>query len=414
MTSRRQFLAASAAAGAFAAIPARAAKTSPTGFPYTEFEARIARRDFRDMTKDVLPTPCMVVDEALFQRNLKIMADQIKSTGISIRPHVKIHKSVDVAKIQLAHGGIGLTCATIAEAELMSNAGLKNVMWTKQPASKNGIERAVALSIKDPTFMFVIDDPIVFEWIEQAAIADSAHLKVLVSVDAGLSRQGIENGQPAVDLAQKIASSKHMQFEGIMAYAGAAAHTKTFEKRRVESAKDMAAPRETVELIKKSGLPVNIFTGGSTGTYNIDHENGLTELEVGSYVFMDTRYFVIGGKSDDTNYNDFAGALTVLTTVDSRRHPSQVTIDYGNKAGVRPTDKVKGMPWLDVSTQGAEYGLLKWKDGDRDLKLGDRVEIYCTVLDDSTSYYDRYYVARGDQIVDAWPIMGRAPGAAWR
>ena len=176
----------------------------------------------------------------------------------------------------------------------------------------------------------------------------------------------------------------------------------------------MAAPRETVELIKKSGLPVNIFTGGSTGTYNIDHENGLTELEVGSYVFMDTRYFVIGGKSDDTNYNDFAGALTVLTTVDSRRHPSQVTIDYGNKAGVRPTDKVKGMPWLDVSTQGAEYGLLKWKDGDRDLKLGDRVEIYCTVLDDSTSYYDRYYVARGDQIVDAWPIMGRAPGAAWR
>src|SRR5271170_6521903 len=186
MSSRRQFLAASAAAGAFTAMQARAAKTSPTGFPYTEFEARIARRDFRDMTKDVLPTPCMVVDEALFQRNLKLMADQTKSTGISIRPHVKIHKSVDVARIQLEHGGIGLTCATIAEAELMSGAGLKNVMWTKQPASRNAIERAIALSKKDPTFSFVVDDPLVVDWIEQAAEAENARLKILVSVYAGM------------------------------------------------------------------------------------------------------------------------------------------------------------------------------------------------------------------------------------
>ena len=261
--------------------------------------------------------------------------------------------------------------------------------------------------------MFVIDDPMVFDWIEQAAGAENARLKVLVSVFAGLSRQGIENGKPALELAQKVVSSKRMQFEGIMAYAGAAAHTRTFEKRREKSRQDMAAPRETVELCKKSGLPVNIFTGGSTGTYNIDHENGFTELEVGSYVFMDTRYFVIGGKGNDTTYADFDGAMTVLTTVDSKRHPNQVATDYGNKAAVRRTDQVKGMPWLEVGTQGAEYGLLKWKDGDREPKLGERVEIYCTVLDDSTNYYDRYYVARGDQIVDVWPIMGRS-GAAQR
>ena len=415
MMSRRNFLAASAVtAGALTvANKARAAKTSSTGFPYTEFEARIARRDFRDITKDVLPTPCLVVDEALFQKNMKTMWDVTKANGIAIRPHVKVHKSVDVARQQLAHGGIGLTCATIAEAELMSNAGLKNVMWTKQPASKNNIARAVALSKKDPTFMFVVDDPIVFDWVEQAAAADNAKLKLLVSTYAGLDRQGIENGQPALELAQKIASSKHAQFEGIMSYAGISAHVKTFEKRRERSAKDMEAPRETVAMCKKAGLPVNIFTGGSTGTYNIDHENGLTELEVGSYVFMDTRYFVIGGKSDDTTYRDFDGAMTVLTTVDSKRHPNMVAIDYGNKAAVRTTDKVKGLPSVEVVSQGAEYGGLKWKDGDHDFKLGERVEIYCTVLDDSTNYYDRYYVARGDQIVDVWPIMGRS-GAASR
>src|SRR5450755_648238 len=208
MPSRRRFLAASTTMSALATVKGRAAKTSPTGFPYTEFEARIARRDFRDMTKDVLPTPCMVVDQALFNRNVKTMAERTKALGVNVRPHVKIHKSVDVAKIQVAHGGIGLTCATIAEAELMSGAGLKHVMWTKQPASRNGIGRAVALSKKDPTFMFVIDDPQVFDWVEQAAAADDARLKVLVSVYAGLDRQGIENGKPAVELARKVASSK--------------------------------------------------------------------------------------------------------------------------------------------------------------------------------------------------------------
>jgi D-serine deaminase-like pyridoxal phosphate-dependent protein len=412
MTSRRGFLA-SAAVGALAAAEGRAAKTSSSGFPYTEFEARIGRRDFRDMTKDILPTPCMVVDKDIFDRNVRLMADSAKSQGINIRPHVKIHKSVDVAKVQMNHGAIGLTCATIAEAELMCGAGLKNVMWTKQPASRNAIERAIALSKKDPTFSFVIDDPLVFDWLEQAAEAENARLKILVSVYAGLARQGIENGRPALELAQRAASSKRMQFDGIMAYSGGASHTHGWTQRREKSAKDLSDPRETVELCKKSGLPVNIFTGGSTGTYNMDHELGLTELEVGSYVFMDTRYFVIGGKNDDTTFSDFGGALTVLTTVDSKRRPNQATIDYGNKAGVRPTDKVKGMPWLEVATQGAEYGLLKWKDGDKDLKLGDRVEVFCTVLDDSTNYYDRYYVAQADRIVDVWPIMGRS-GAAQR
>ena len=413
MTSRRSFLAAGATMGAFAAVEGRAARTGSTGMPYTDFESRIARRDFRDITKDVLPTPCMVVDKELFERNVKLMADTTKANGIAVRPHVKIHKSVDVAKVQMAHGAIGLTCATIAEAELMSNAGLKNVMWTKQPASRNNIERTIALSKKDPTFSFVIDDPIVFDWLEQAAEAENARLKVLVSVDAALSRQGIENGQPALQLAQKIASSKHMQFERVMAYAGIAAHTHGFEARSERSKQDMAGARETVDLCKKSGLPVNVFTGGSTGTYNIDHQYGLTELEVGSYVFMDMRYAPIGGRADEHTFSDFAFAMSILTTADSKRHPNVVAIDYGNKAGVRPTDKVKGMPWLEVGTQGAEYGMLKWKDGDKDLKLGDRVEIYCNVLDDSTNYYDRYYVAQGDRIVDVWPIMGRS-GAAQR
>jgi D-serine deaminase-like pyridoxal phosphate-dependent protein len=405
MTSRRQFL--------LTAATAKFLNASKPRFPHAEFEARIARRDFRDITKDVLPSPCMVVDLDLFEKNVKHMADAASANRIHVRPHVKIHKSVDVAKRQIAQGAIGLTCATIAEAELMSVAGIKHVLWTKQPASKNNITRAVVLSKKDPTFMFVVDDPQVVDWVDEAAGAMNARLKIAVSVFAGMNRQGIANGQPAVDLARKIAGSKRMDFEGFMAYSGGAAHTKTWSARRKKSADDLAGVRETVMLAAKSGLPVNMVSGGSTGTYNIDHENGLTELEAGSYVFMDTSYFAIGGKDDETTYTDFEGALTVLTTVDSKQHPYEATIDYGNKAMNRPTDRIKGKPWLQVFNQGAEYGGLRWTEAGHDLKLGERLEIYCTTLDMSTSAYDRYYVARGDQIVDVWPIMGRS-GAAQR
>ncbi|MDQ6665522.1 MAG: alanine racemase [Acidobacteriota bacterium] len=411
MNSRRQFLTAGAAAGLLTAINGRAARSTSNEFPYTELEARIARHDFRDITKDVLPTPCMVVALDLFEQNLATMANQAKASGINVRPHVKIHKSVDVARRQVAKGAIGITCATIAEAELMSGGGIKNVLWTKQPASVNNISRAIALSKKDPTFMFVADDPTVVEWVEQAAAANNARPRIATSVFAGLTRQGIAGGQPALDLSQKIAASKRLKFEGFMAYSGNAAHTHGWEARRKKSADDLVPVRETVEMANKAGLPVNIVSGGSTGTYNIDKDNGLTELEAGSYVFMDTAYFAIGGKTDEHVYSDFKGALTVLTTVDSKRHKDQATVDYGNKAMLRPTDKVKGMPWIEVEPQGAEYGILKWKDGDRDLKIGERVELYCTNLDTSTNCYDRYYVARGEQIVDVWPIMGRGGSA---
>src|SRR6516225_1434826 len=314
MSSRRDFLMAGAA-GAFYVARGQAAKTNGTTFPYEEFETRIARRDFRDITKDVLPTPSMVVDLDLFQRNVKQMADQARSAGIQLRPHVKVHKSVDVARCQIAQGAIGLTCATIAEAELFSGAGIRNVLWTKQPASANNIQRAVALSKKDPTFMFVVDDPQVLDWVEEAAAARNAKLRIAVSVFAGMARQGIENGQPAVELAQRVASSKRATLEGFMAYSGGAAHTKGWEARRKKSEEDLAGARETVSLAKKSGLPVNFVSGGSTGTYNIDQANGLTELEAGSYVFMDTNYFAIGGKDDSETYSDFKGALTVLTTI---------------------------------------------------------------------------------------------------
>lgn len=402
----------SAAAMAGSVLPRVARADIPT-YPYAELEQRIARKDFRGMTKEVLPTPCMVVDIDLFEKNIKTMADYAKKAPINLRPHVKVHKSVDVAKRQMATGAIVVTAATIAESELMSRGGITGVLWTKQPGSRNNLMRAIALTKKDPTFMFVVDDMRVADWVEEAAGAAKVKARVAASVFAGLTRQGIANGQPALELAQKLHNSKNIQFEGFMAYSGYASHTKGFAARRKKSQEDLSGVNETMLLAKKAGLPINIVSGGSTGTYNMDREFGLTELECGSYVFMDSLYKKVGGQSNDSEYTDFESSLSVLVTVDSKHHPRQVSTDYGNKALAKPTDTVKGMPWLEVSTQGAEYGLLTWKDGGGEIKVGDRVEVYCSNLDMSTNCYDRYYIAKGNDIVDVWPIMGRS-GAAQR
>jgi D-serine deaminase-like pyridoxal phosphate-dependent protein len=409
MNSRRQFLTASASA----LLATTVSRANPKTFPYAEFEQRIAKKNFTGMTKDMLPTPCMVVDIDLFEKNLKTMADYAKKAPIYLRPHVKVHKSVDVAKRQVALGAIGITAATIAESELMSNGGIKGVLWTKQPASYNNLLRAIALTKKDPTFMFVVDDHDVAARVQEAAAAAKVKARVAVSVYAGLTRQGIANGKPALELAQKIATSKNISFEGYMAYSGYASHTHGWEARRKKSAEDLAGVNETVALSKKAGMEVKIVSGGSTGTYNMDHELGLTELECGSYVFMDSVYRKVGGKTNDKVYTDFENSMSVLTTVDSKHHAGQVTTDYGNKAMAQLTDEVKGQSWLQVDKQGAEYGLLRWKDGGGEIKVGDRVEIYCSNLDMSTNCYDRYYIAKGNDIVDVWPIMGRG-GAAQR
>jgi D-serine deaminase-like pyridoxal phosphate-dependent protein len=410
MTSRRQFLTAAGAAGTFLANGARAAK-SELNVP--EVEARIARHDFHGLTKEDLGTPALILDEALFQKNLTKMAEHNKATGLKLRAHVKIHKCPEISKRQVALGAIGVCCATTAESELLINSGVHGVLHTCQPAGRAQIARTVALARRDPTFITVVDDAITVDALEDVLAAGRTKLNVIVDVFAGLERQGCQPGENALRLAQKVDQSKHLKLVGLMGYSGGASHTHGFEARKKKSTDDVAGMLESVALCRKSGLPIEIITGGSTGTYNIDTGNQLTELQAGSYIFMDTLYRRIGGKDSDGVYTDFEPALSVMTTVISKTRPNQCAIDYGNKALLRTTDEVKDRQGVRVEIAGAEYGMLLWNNGDRDIKLGERVEIYPSNLDTSVNVYDRIYVARGESIVDVWPIMGRS-GAVQR
>ena len=409
MTSRRRFL----AAGGAGALLARGGYAAKSELNYSEIEARIARKEFRDLTKEDIGTPALILDEALFQKNLETMAAHNKSTGLKLRAHVKIHKCPEITKRQIALGAIGVCCATTAECELMVNSGIRGVLHTCQPAGRNQIARTVALARREPTFTGVLDDPITVDALEEALAAAHAKMNVIVDVFAGLNRQGCQPGEPALQLAQKVDQSKHLKLVGMMGYSGNASHTHGWEARKKRSTDDVAAMLGTVELCRKSGLPIEIITGGSTGTYNIDTENHLTELQAGSYIFMDTIYRKIGGKTDENVYADFEPALSVMTTVISKTRLDQCAVDYGNKAMLRETDEVKGQPGIRIQSGGAEYGMLLWNDSGRDIKLGGRLEIYPSNLDTSVNVYDRIYVARNESIVDVWPIMGRA-GAVQR
>ncbi len=403
--TRRGLLLSSAAVASSAA----AATTNNTGKPfrYADVEAKIARKDFRGITKEDLPTPCLIVEKPLFEKNLKTMADHCKSTGIHVRSHCKIHKSVDITRQQVSLGSLGACCATIAESELMVNAGIKGVLHTCQPAGKNKIWRAAQLALRDPSFMVVADDPFTVDLLDEAAGVLKTKMTVLPDIYAGLTRHGHAAGEAGLKLAQKIDSSKNLKLGGIMGYSGAASHTKGWEARKQKSTLDVTPMVETASLCRKSGLHISIITGGSTGTYNIDKPLGLTELQAGSYIFMDTAYMQVGSRGGSERYSDFDVSMTVMTTVISRNHPNQASIDAGNKALLRPTDQVKDRPELIVENQGAEFGILRWKDGD-ELKLGQKVELITTNLDMTTTCYDRYYVCEGDRLVDVWPIMGRS------
>ena len=229
-------------------------------------------------------------------------------------------------------------------------------------------------------------------------------LRTAVDVYAGLTRHGIEAGEPALELAKKVQASKNLKLIGLMGYSGCASHTHGWQERKKKSLGDTAGLLETAARLK-SRLARRDRHGATL--YNIDSRAGLIELQAllrlhTLYRHMARRIRLSPRLQTRPHRHDqvvSVASAPVLSTPETRR--------------VEATDEVKGRPEVKVENQGAEYGILVWTDADRDFKLGERVELYPSNLDMGTNVYDRYYVARGEQIVDMWPIMGRA-GAAQR
>lgn len=354
-----------------------------------------------------IPTPALLLDLDAFEENIAKMAAHIKARGKAFRPHGKTHKCPEVAQALIKAGAVGCCAARLSEAEVFAEFGIPGLLVTTAVIGHDKIKRAMALASRAPDTIFVVDDPQNVRDVNDAAGAQK--VTVNLAVDLFFGRTGIEPGQPAVELVKLIDSLPNVTFAGLQSYDGQAAHTTPFNARADRTNGTMGRAVETKALIEKAGITCPLVTGGSTGTYRVDAENpGLTELQPGSFVFMDMEYRTIGGP-DGPEYRDFKNALTVITTVVSRPNGMAI-VDGGYKAFStdRPfTPQPLGINGVSYEWAGDEHGRLRMATASRDLKVGDRLEFIPPHIDPTVNLYDEIYALRGERVEAIWPIAAR-------
>jgi len=361
------------------------------------------------ISKDDLPTPALLVDLDAFEANVARMATHLKQHGLAFRPHGKTHKCGEIARRLLRAGAVGCCAAKISEAEAFAREGISGLLVTTPVIGRHKIDRVIRLARQRPDTIFCADDARNVRELDEAAGAAGVRLNLAIDLLVG-RRTGVAPGEPALRLAQLITSLKNLHLVGLQAYAGHASHTVGFEKRRQVSREAMQGAVETRRLLEAQGIPCPWVSGGSTGTYNIDVEiPGITELQPGSFIFMDVDYNRIGGKAGDF-YGDFQNSLTVLATVISKPAPDVAIIDAGLKAF--STDKpfvpeCRTREGITYSWAGDEHGRVTLRGEAAGLDIGDRLEFVVPHCDPTVNLYDRMYAIRGQAVEAVWRVSAR-------
>ena len=404
--SRRTFLSIAGAASAFVWIPKPVKGYSPA-----EMRAMTEGTTVKPgVSKWDLDTPALCVDLDRMEKNVATMQTALKQNGLPSRPHSKTHKCAAIAKYQLATGSIGICCAKLSEAEAMVANGVDRILMTTSNPSKNKIKRAMALRKAHPNFIQAVDEEQNARDLSEAAKAAGIVADVVIDVAVG-TRSGIPPGDGAVALAQLVDKLPGLKLRGILSYDGGVQHAKGFAARKERALKAIEPNVATFEAMKKSGLNVEIFSGGGTGTYNIMHAvPGFTDIQVGSYLFMDMQYLAIGSERGGEAFDDFAPSLTVLTTVLNNRFPNRLTTDAGAKALTlnTPTAGVIGEPGMEYNAGSDEFGVIRFTSPpSKEYKIGDFLEVIVPHCDPVVNEYDQMYGIRKDKVEVVWPITGR-------
>jgi D-serine deaminase-like pyridoxal phosphate-dependent protein len=350
--------------------------------------------------KDI-DTPALCLDIEAVEANIRRMAGYFRDSSVRLRPHAKTHKSPTLARMQLEAGAIGITCAKLGEAEVMVAAGIKDVLIANQIVGHSKIARLVNLAAHSEV-MVAVDDAGNVADLNVAALDKGIRLRTLIEVDVGMGRCGVAPGQPVLDLAQRIVASPGLRFEGLMGYEGHAIFTEDIDERRAKTEVSLRSLTGSAESLCREGIPVHIVSGGGTGTYFITGAYpGITELQVGSYITMDSQYHGLPGV-------DFDYALTLRATVISTRGDERAITDAGMKALTHDfgLPLVTDPPGWELTDLAEEHGFLRRVDGPR-LQRGDKVTIVpnhgCTTI----NLHDNYYVTRRGVLEAIWPIAAR-------
>lgn len=355
---------------------------------------------------DTLDTPAMIVDLAAMENNIAQLMQRFQAMQVAVRPHLKTVKSPELARILLAAGAVGGCVAKVSEAEVMLQGGIEDLLITTEIVGAPKLARLVALVKEHPRLKVVVDSRVGAQALDQVLRAAGLEIDVLLDLNVGQNRTGVQPGEEALILARFIATLPGLHLVGVQGYEGHLQHVHNKEERRQRCWQAMQALTATAAQLRAEGFPIAIVTTGGTGTAEICASfGGITEVQPGSFVFMDVDYRNAIGPI-------YANALTILSTVISRTS-TRAVVDAGLKS--LSTDsgmpEVKGISGVMYQPGGDEHGILTW-DGSgqaipEQLEIGARIEILPSHIDTTINLHDTYYAHRNGVLEAIWPVATR-------
>jgi 3-hydroxy-D-aspartate aldolase len=361
-------------------------------------------------SRQALATPALILDLDAFEHNVKAMARLCKRNGVALRPHAKTHKSIEMARRQIAAGAIGISVATIREAAVMVKAGLPGVLLTTPVVGAVKLDILCDLAGKSEGFMAAVDNLANLRELEAALEKRRKRLAVLVDIDIGMKRTGVPDVAAALALIRRVRDSRVLTWAGLQCYSGGVQHIASLANRERVYGRQLQHLTRLLDGIDKAGLIPGIISGGGTGTFDIDRRAGLfTECQCGSYAVMDSEYEEV--QLFSARPHPFEAALYVQCMVVSNNHRAWATIDGGFKCfsmdGPIPRPARGAPPGAVYQFFGDEFGKIKFARKTDSLKLGSKIEFFAPHCDPTVNLHDFYHCVRGNVLVDIWPVDAR-------
>ncbi|KAJ4419070.1 hypothetical protein N0V82_005193 [Gnomoniopsis sp. IMI 355080] len=355
-----------------------------------------------------LDTPTMLVNLPLMEQNIANLFAALLPTGVRIRPHLKTTKSVHLARVLAKAGATGACVAKLSEAEVIAGLGFDDLLITCVIVGPVKVRRLVALFKTHRQLRIVVDDAGAASAIDaalgEAGFGEDEKLLTLIDLDVGLHRTGVKPGEPARALARHVAGLKHLKLIGVQGYEGHVQHVHGLEARKAMCLESMAVLTQTAAALRADGHAIEVVTTGGTGTAEFCAAvDGVTEVQPGSFLFMDTDYRNAVG----TTYKN---SLTILSTVLSMQGPRCVTIDAGLKSLTTDSGLAECQEeGFTYGVLGDEHGSLSWEEGGRAraLKVGDRVEMVPSHIDPTVNLHDVYVAHRDGVVEEVWKVDAR-------
>jgi len=362
------------------------------------------------MRKQDIPTPALVVDLDKLQRNIAEMAERARSAGVNLRPHIKSHKTPIIAHMQIKAGAVGITCAKLGEAEVMAAAGIENIFVAYPLVGADKVERLLNLDRWVPRISTSVDTLEAARALNEAASARGQRIGVLVELECGYHRTGVEPGEPLLRLVSEIVG--HMPalcYEGLMVMAGYVYKELDPRAQLAAERRGARAATDGAALLAANGIASEVISVGSTpGARHMHEVEGVTEYRPGAYVFGDLINADLGAHTVDQM------ALTVLTSVVSIPSTNHFIIDAGTKTLTDAASRVtpgRGaivqMPGLTVSWLCEEHGMVNLPANTRPPALGQKLDVLPNYVSDVVNLGDQLWVVQQEEVVAVWDILAR-------